>query len=90
MSCRKGDCSKSINNGDERELGLDVMLSGPRGKRALRPPTTPFPILQLNLARQQCLAIYNEGVINCYATVSLLLPLYFIELYTAVERDQKN
>lgn len=43
-------CSKSINNGDERELWVEMMLRAlgsprapvkARGKQALCPPTTP-------------------------------------------------
>lgn len=73
---------KSINNGDERELGLEMLLSGrgqPTGlcqsqgeKQALGPPTTSVPSLQLNLARQQCSGISNEGVdqllCNCFTS----------------------
>ncbi len=66
-----------------------------RGKQALRPPTTPVPSLQLNLARQQCSAIYNEGVdqflCNCFTSPFLLLPLCFIELiHSCAKRPEEH
>lgn len=82
-------CSKSINNGDERELGLEMMLSGrgqptgpcqsQGGSMALRPPTTPVPGLQLNLVRQQCSAIHNEGVdqLLCNFFTSPIITLFY-------------
>ena len=93
-------CFKSINNGDERKPGLQMISSGrkqptgpslnQREAEALHPPTTPVQV-QLNLARQQHSQPFRiSRVLNCYVTLSLLLPLFPIKLTQLWKRALKH